>query len=318
MKTSTLRVLVSREHDDEAGAELLRELKGIDVHLYDPDTTELTEDQRLASVLIPPYRSSHRPIPLLGQLPNLRLVQLLSAGVDEWSADVPSSVLLASARGAHAGPVSEWVLAAILTSYRRWPALVRHQDQGIWAHRHPDVQAETLNNKRVLVVGAGAIGTAVAERVTAFGATPTLVGRTARADVRSSADLYDLLPHHQIVVIVAPLTPETDQLFTTELLGALPDQALLVNAGRGRIVDTDALVAELQTGRLWAALDVTDPEPLPGNHPLWTCRQAIISPHSARTVPGTPELCYRVAAEQIRQLRDGARPTNATDERRQP
>lgn len=176
--------------------------------------------------------------------------------------------------------------------------------------------AETLNNKRVLIVGAGAIGAAVAERVTVFGAAPTLVGRTARDDVRSSADLRELLPHHQVAVIVAPLTLATDNLFNAELLRAMPNDALLVNAGRGRIVDTDALVAELQAGRLWAALDVTDPEPLPNDHPLWTCRRAIISPHSARTVPGAPELCYRVAVQQIRQLRDGVRPTNATDERR--
>lgn len=311
-----MRVLASHERDDEAGVELLRELTGVEVVLYDPNTTELDAEQRLAEVLIPPYRSSHRPLRLLSQLPGLRMVQLLSAGVDEWSGDVPSTVVLANARGAHAGPVSEWVLAAILATYRRWPALVRHQDEGTWAHRLPDVMAETLDKKRVLIVGAGAIGTAVAKRVVPFGATPTLMGRTAREGVHAATELRELLPSHDVVVIVAPLTPETNGLFNRELLKAMPDEALLVNAGRGRIVDTDALVAELQAERLWAALDVTHPEPLPRDHPLWRCRRAIISPHSGRTVPGTPELCYQVAAGQIQQLRDGARPTNATDERR--
>lgn len=311
-----MRVLVSREQDDEVGVELLRDLVGVEPLVYDPNATELDAEQRGAEVLIPPYRGSHRPLRLLSQLPGLRLVQLLTAGVDEWSRDVPRSVLLASARGAHAVPVSEWVLSAILTSYRRWPALVRHQDEGTWAHRLPDVMAETLNEKCVLIVGAGAIGTAVARRVEAFGATPTLVGRTARHGVHAVAELRELLPVHDVVVIVAPLTPETDGLFGAEMLAAMPDEALLVNAGRGRIVDTDALVAELQAERLWSALDVTHPEPLPKEHPLWRCRRVVISPHSARTVPGTAELCYQVAVGQIQQLRDGVRPANATDERR--
>jgi phosphoglycerate dehydrogenase-like enzyme len=112
-------------------------------------------------------------------------------------------------------------------------------------------------------------------------------------------------------VITTPLTAETERLVSADALAALPNGALVVNAGRGRIVDTDALVDEVQTGRLRAALDVTDPEPLPADHPLWTVPGVIISPHSARTVPGTNELCYQVAADQIGQLLAGRTPTNA-------
>jgi len=289
-------VLVSNETEDQVGVDLLSSIEGVEVVTYDPDQP-LPAEKRSAEVLIPPYSRSHRPIPLLKQLPNLRMVQLLSAGSDEWAADVSSHVTLSTAKGAHAGPVSEWVLSAILCLYRQWPALVRYQDNETWAKRRVD--ADTLDRKRALIVGAGHIGTAVAERLAPFGATATLVARTARGDVHAAREIPDLLPDHQIVVITAPLTDETTGVVDKRFLAGMPDGALLINAGRGKIVDTDALVSELQSRRIRAALDVTDPEPPPKGHPLWTCPGVIISPHMARTVPGTNSLCYAVAAEQI-------------------
>jgi phosphoglycerate dehydrogenase-like enzyme len=272
-------VLVNHEADDQVGRRLLAESPDVHVLPYDPTTERLTSEQRAAEVLIPPYRGSHRPLGLLAQLPALRMVQLLSAGADEWQADVPTGVLLSTARGAHARPVAEWVLSAILTQLRQWPALVRAQDEHVWAHRR--FELDTLADKRVLVLGAGAIGTAVAELIRAFGARPTLVARSARAGVHSATELAALLGEHQVLVITAPLTSETERLIDAAMLAALPDGALVVNAGRGRIVDTAALVAEVKGGRLRAALDVTDPEPLPADHPLWTLPGVIISPHGS-------------------------------------
>ncbi|UKD50731.1 phosphoglycerate dehydrogenase (plasmid) [Amycolatopsis sp. FU40] len=309
-----MKALVSQETHDEIGRRLLAAVPGIEVLPYDPAAAELTPEQRTAEVLVPPYSRSHRPRRLVPQLPELRMVQLLSAGADEWQGDVPAEVLLASARGAHARPVAEWVLSAILTTLRQWPALVRAQDEHLWAHRR--FELDTLADKRLLVLGAGSIGTAAADLARAFGAQPTLVARSARPGVRAVADLPDLLGEHSILVITAPLTDATDRLVDAGVLAALPDGALVVNAGRGRIVDTEALVAEVKTGRLRAALDVTDPEPLPADHPLWTLPGVIISPHSARTVPGTEELCYRVAAEQIGMMLAGQTPTNAVTARR--
>jgi phosphoglycerate dehydrogenase-like enzyme len=306
--TPALRVLVSQEVDDQAGAQLLGQAAGIEVLGYDPDSEQLTIEQRDAAVLIPPYRSSHRPRRLLAQLPGLRMVQTLTAGADEWQDHVPADVLLATARGAHARPVAEWIVAAILTQLRQWPALVRAQDQHMWAHRR--FELDTLAGKSVLVLGAGAIGTAVSELVRAFGARPTLVARSARPGVHPVGELATLLPAHQILVISAPLTEQTEGLVDAEMLALLPDGALVVNAGRGRIVVTDDLVTEVRSGRLRAALDVTDPEPLPADHVLWTLPGVIISPHSARTVPGTNELAYRVALQQIQQLLAGETPSN--------
>ncbi|WP_236793270.1 NAD(P)-dependent oxidoreductase [Amycolatopsis sp. GM8] len=310
-----MRVLLSEEQDDQVGAELLGDIGGLEIVTYDPNST-LPPEKCNADILIPPYRSSHRPIQLLKQLRNLRMVQLLSAGADEWAAEVPADIVLSTSRGAQAGPVSEWVLSAILCLYRQWPALVEFKRERTWAHRR--VTANTLDGRRVLILGAGAIGSVVAERLRPFGATPTLVASRARGGVHGPDEVPELLPDHDIVVITAPLTEQTRGLVDKAFLAAMPDGALIVNAGRGKIVDTDALVSELQAGRLRAALDVIDPEPLPEDHVLWECPGAIISPHMARTVPGTNVLCYTVAAGQINAFLSGEMPSNLVTTRPRP
>jgi phosphoglycerate dehydrogenase-like enzyme len=303
-----MRILVSIERDDQSGAPLLSALEGVRVVPYDPNARQLTDEQCAAEILVPPYRGTPRALKLLPQMPNLRMVQLLSAGTDEWSSEVPAGVTLASSRGAHAGPVSEWILSAILAQLRQWPALVRFQDKGIWAHRKFD--ADTLAGKRVLILGAGSIGMAASRLLAAFSATSTLVASTARGDIHGTDEIPYLIAGHDIVVITAPINESTNGLVGREFLAAMDDGALLVNAGRGQIVDTDALADELRTGRLRAALDVTEPEPLPPGHPLFTSPGVILSPHSARTVPGTNKLCYEVSSQQIRTFLDGGVPSN--------
>ncbi|UMP02241.1 NAD(P)-dependent oxidoreductase [Amycolatopsis sp. EV170708-02-1] len=302
-------ILVSTETDDLVAHELFGQIDGVEVVGYDPTTKQLDEVQRRANVFVPPYRGTNRPMALMAQMPHLRMVQITAAGTDEWVNEVPDGVVLAGARGAHAGPVSEWILSAVLAQLRQWPALVRYQDEYTWAHRRFD--ADTLRGKRVLIVGAGSIGMATARLLDAFGASSTLVASTARDGIHGAAELPALIGGHQVVVITAPLNEATLNLVDKSFLAAMDDGALLVNAGRGKIVDTDALVAELQAGRLRAALDVTEPEPLPEDHPLWSCTGAIISPHSARTVPGTNALCYAVAADQVKAFLAGRVPSNA-------
>ncbi|GAA3012470.1 NAD(P)-dependent oxidoreductase [Actinokineospora diospyrosa] len=168
----------------------------------------------------------------------------------------------------------------------------------MWAHRK--FNAETLAGRRVLIVGAGNIGKATAAKLAPFGAHVTLVGRTAREGVHATSELADLLPGRQVVVVVTPLPEVTKGLVNRDFLARMDSGALLVNAGRGQVVDTNALLFELQHRRLIAALDVTDPEPVPAEHPLWRQLGVTISPHPARTVPGTNDLCYSVAAARIK------------------
>jgi phosphoglycerate dehydrogenase-like enzyme len=151
----------------------------------------------------------------------------------------------------------------------------------------------------VLVLGAGDIGRRVATALAAFDAEVTLVARTAREDVRAIADLPALLPEQDAVVLALPNTPETRGLVSGQFLAALPDGAVLVNVARGAIVDTDALLAELRRERLHAFLDVTDPEPLPPDHPLWDAPNLLLTPHVGGGTTGWQRRAYALVRAQL-------------------
>jgi phosphoglycerate dehydrogenase-like enzyme len=152
----------------------------------------------------------------------------------------------------------------------------------------------------VLIVGGGSIGTAIARRLAPFEVPVTLVARRGRPGVYAVSELPSLLPAADVVVLSVPLTEETTGMVDARFLAALPDGALVVNAARGPVVDTPALTAELATGRIGAALDVTDPEPLPADHPLWTMPNVLMTPHVAGSVRGLLPRAYRLVGEQVR------------------
>ena len=166
-------------------------------------------------------------------------------------------------------------MAATLAAQRGIPFFVREQDAGRWSF---DART-SLVGARVLIVGAGDIGREIGRMLAGFDVELTYVARTAREGVRSTAELPELLPHADVVILIVPVTPETTGMVDAAFLAAMPDGALLVNAARGVVVDTDALLAELTAGRLRAALDVTDPEPLPPGHPLWSAPGLLLTPH---------------------------------------
>lgn len=244
-----------------------------------------------------------------GSLPNLKLIQTLSAGVNNWLGKVPEGVILSNARGAHGGATAEWALAALLAIFRDFPRYVRQQETHTWDR----VRSDGLQEQRVLIVGAGDLATQLQRRLVACDASVTLVGRHARDGVRSMDDLPDLLPNHDAVVIMVPQTTATTGLVDASFLARMPDGAVLVNAARGPIVETDALLAELTSGRLRAALDVTDPEPLPADHPLWAAPNLLITPHVGGAVERGDERAWTTAREQIAQFLDTGRPANAFD-----
>jgi phosphoglycerate dehydrogenase-like enzyme len=222
---------------------------------------------------------------MLAKLPQLRLVQLMSAGAERVIPHVPAGVTLCNARGAHDPAVAEWIMAVVLAQVRGLPAFTCAQQAGTWR----PAAGEPLAGQTVLIVGYGSIGVAVERLLAPFGVTVERVARRARPGVSSVDDLPGLLPQADIVILLVPVTPATVQLADTRFLGLMHDHALLVNAARGAIVDTDALLAELTAGRLRAALDVTDPEPLPPGHPLWSAPGLLLTPHvaglSTQTIP---------------------------------
>jgi phosphoglycerate dehydrogenase-like enzyme len=232
----------------------------------------------------------------LDELPGLKVIQVLSAGVD-WIVDrVPDGVMLCSARGARDRAMGEWIAAAIL-------AEVKHARPFAVAQGRREWRPATLHDAaglRILVVGFGAIGRAVQAMLAPFECEVVGVARQARDGVHGVDELSELLGEFDVIVNLLPLTAQTQRFFGARELALLRDDALYVNAGRGATTDTDALVAELQSKRIRAVLDVVDPEPLPPDHPLWVAPNVMISPHSAGDTPAADRNAWALAAEQLR------------------
>jgi phosphoglycerate dehydrogenase-like enzyme len=224
-------------------------------------------------------------------LERVRVVQTLSAGTDWIEASVPAWATLCNGRGARDTAVAEWVIGALLGDAYGQFASAR-------TRRWSDARPRELHGATVLIVGLGSIGGALRQRLEAFGVRVLGVARHAREGVHAVAELPALVGQADAVVVLAPLTPETTGLFDSALLARMRDGALLVNAGRGAVVDTAALLAELRSGRLRAVLDVVDPEPLPDDHPLWEHALAI-TPHNAGDTAAADERAVRFAAEQL-------------------
>lgn len=271
---------------------------------YDPGFP-LPDGAADAEILVPPFFADAGAEVAQG-LPRLRLIQLLTVGYEAWVDRVPDGVALSTARGAHGGATAEWVLAVLLALRRELPAFVRAQDAGRWAPHHTG----TLRGSRVLIVGAGDVAWEITRRLEPFGASATLVGRAAREGVYAADELPRLLSEHDAVVLAVPQTRDTTGLVDAEFLARMPNGGVLVNAARGPIVRTDALLAELTAGRLRAALDVTDPEPLPADHPLWQAPGLLITPHVGGSVEGSTERAFTVAAAQIAAFLAGQEPSN--------
>jgi phosphoglycerate dehydrogenase-like enzyme len=249
---------------------------GLTVGVYD-GTGGPPSDLDGVEFYVLPYDVGPEPPTLIAKMPALRVVQALTAGVDNLLPLLPPGVALANGRGLHDLSVAEHTLALILAAQRYLPRWFRQQPQGSWAREH----TRSLADCRVLLVGYGSIGRAIERYLLAGEAHVIPVASTAREGVHGIDELPALLPAADIVVLVVPDTPRTRGLLGARELAALPDGALVVNVGRGTAIDTAALTAEAARGRLRAALDVVDPEPLPADHPLWTTDGVVITPHVA-------------------------------------
>jgi phosphoglycerate dehydrogenase-like enzyme len=247
---------------------------------------------------------------LLERMPKLRVVQTLSAGVDWLLPKVPAGVTLCDASGTRDAAVAEWVLAAILASTRSLGELRDRQREHRWDWR----QSDELTGKTAMILGYGSIGAAVEARLAMFGVELIRVARNARPGVHSVNGLPALLPLADVVIVLLPLTPATVGLLDRELLGLLREGALLVNAARGSIVDTDALVDLLCAGQVKAALDVTDPEPLPADHPLWNAPGVLITPHFAGDTIAAERCAFALVGEQVRRYMGGEPLTNVVSD----
>jgi phosphoglycerate dehydrogenase-like enzyme len=269
------------------------------------------EDPDLArvEVLVPPYRSG-RVLEALPGMSSLRLVQALESGVEWLLPHVPEKVPVCNSRGSHDAAVAEWVVGVMLAMQRRLPEHLQAQQRAEWRDivargQWQPPYAGDLEGSTVLIVGFGSIGAAVERRLLPFGVEILRVARSARSGVHPATALPDLIPRADIVVLLVPLTAATEGLIGADLLRAMKPDALLVNAGRGRLIDQDALIEALHEGRIRASLDVTDPEPLSQDSKLWQAPNLLLTPHMAGDTPRRYRRSWQFVGEQVARLLEG-------------
>ena len=265
-------------------------------------------DDPSVRVVVPPMGTTER-LARLAALPGLEVVQLFTAGYDHVLAHLPSGVTLCNAAGVHDASTAEFAVALMLAAQRGIPEFARARERGEWIGQRA---WPALCDRRVLIVGYGRIGRALAARLAPFEVSLTAVASRPRAgdDVVERVHGFDelpwLLPHHDIVVLLTPLTDTTRGLADAAFLASMPDGALVVNVARGQVLDTAALLAETATGRLRAALDVTDPEPLPPDHPLWHAPGVLVAPHVGGAGDTFRPRMVRLLREQLTRYAAGA------------
>ncbi len=280
-----------------------------------PDVTILEWDlsgeppQPRIDIVVPPYMGGTK---VLGGLEAVEtgLVQSQSIGYDGVAEFLPAGRVFANAAGVHETSTAELALALILASQREFPRLLQNQREGRWETR----PTASLADRRVLIVGYGGVGKAIEDRLLPFETTVTRVASRERTDERGHVhgidELHALLPEHDIVIVGVPLSDATRHLIDDAFLSAMPDGALLVNVARGPVADTDALVKHTGSGRIRAALDVTDPEPLPQDHPLWGTPGVIISPHVGGASSAMRPRMGKLVQRQIELMLAGEPPVN--------
>ena len=239
-----------------------------------------------------------RLVDLIPRIDDLRVVQTMSAGVDRFIGKLPDGVILCDGSGIHDVPVAEWVVMTVLASRRHLPVHVEGQRVAHWQSEEGS-EGDDLEDATILILGYGSIGRAVEARLAPFGARFVRVALHERPGVSPVTDLPSLLPQADVVVLLLPLTAATRGLVDAGFLSRMAPGALLVNACRGQVVDTDALLGALNEGRITAALDVTDPEPLPDGHALWSAPGVLITPHVAGWVNRRLDRSWRLVADQV-------------------
>jgi phosphoglycerate dehydrogenase-like enzyme len=300
--TARLRVCLP----DQKLLDALEPMDGVDFVLW--DLTSPAPEGRL-DLLVPGYMGKPAALAALEGV-DVGLVQSQSIGYDGVADVLPDGCVFANAAAVHETSTAELALGMMIASQRGIPDFVRNQASGTW----DNTQRPSLADRRVLLVGYGGVGKAIEARLLPFEAEVTRMASREREDSNGTIHgidaLYEQLPLHEIVVVSVPLSEETQQLVDAKFLAAMPDGALLVNVARGPVADTEALLAETSTGRLRAALDVTDPEPLPAGHPLWTTPGVLITPHVGGASSAMFPRMVRLIRKQIGLLLEGADPVN--------
>ena len=233
------------------------------------------EDLEKISFYVPTYMAGLKALQPMGRMPNLKVVQLPSAGYEDALPLLPAGVTLCNARGVHDTSTAELAIALAIGARRGFPTFLRNQIAGTWDHQ----RRTSLADSRIGIVGFGSIGQLMAKMLEPFSVDVIAFSKSGSNGSQPISNFDEILPTLDVVILIMPLTEENYHFINAARLAAMKDGAALVNVARGQIIDTDALVAELHRGRISAGLDVTDPEPLPQGHPLWSAPNLLITPH---------------------------------------
>lgn len=265
---------------------------------YAPGVFPDDDTRARVGFFVPDYIDNPNP-EWMTRFPQLQVVQLPTVGFDAALVHLPVGVTLCNAAGVHEQSTAELTVGLIIAKWRGIDRASRDIVDGIWDHR----RGRSLQEARVLIVGAGGVGSRIADALAPLGARTQLVGRARRDQVAGTEDLPELLGAADVVVLAVPLTPETEGMVDHSFLSRMQDGALLVNVARGSVVVTQDLLAHLP--RIEAALDVVDPEPLPADHPLWSAPGVLITPHIGGDTDAFPLLARRLIARQVQRWRSG-------------
>lgn len=235
------------------------------------DTSDLSQ----IDMYVPSYMGGAKALSYAAQMPNLSILQMLNAGYDDALAYVRPGITLCNARGVHDASTAELAVGLAIASRRGFLEFSNDQRQGNWNHR----RFPALSDSKVGIIGFGSIGKEVARKLSGFDVTITAFTQSGRNNTTAISELDKHLPNLDIVILILPLSDSSRHMFNAERLSKMKNGALIINVARGPIIDTEALIKELATKRIFAALDVTDPEPLPEKHPLWNAPNVIIVPH---------------------------------------
>lgn len=266
------------------------------------DTLDLSQ----ITIYIQPYMTGTEFLEPVRAMSNLQILQVPNAGYDSALPFMRPGMTLCNARGVHNASTAELAVGLAIAMKRGIPEFIREQARGVWSHE----RMGSLNDSRIGIIGAGSIGQTLVSYLRPYEVEITTFSRSGNNGSLRMEQLEGLLPTFDLLFLIVPLNAESNNLINARRLALMKDGAILINVARGKIVDTDALVAELNTGRIRAALDVTEPEPLPPGHPLWKAKNVLITPHVGGDSEAFEKRGKRFFEQQLQRIADGLEPLN--------
>ena len=261
-----------------------------------------SSDLSQITIYVQPYMTGNESLEPVLSMDNLQILQLPNAGYESAIPYLRGGLTLCNARGVHNASTAELAVGMAIAMKRGFPDFVRAQDKGEWSHE----RMGSLSDSRIGIIGAGSIGQTLVSFLRPYEVEITSFSRSGNNNSLTMERLDSLLPTFDLIFLIIPLNEDSHQLFDARRLALMKDGAILINVARGKVIDTDALVTELSTGRILAALDVTDPEPLPTDHPLWKLKNVMITPHVGGDSAAFESRGRKFIEEQLQRIADGA------------